>query len=413
MTLIIRTTGFSDYLEKAGGAYVKALIMGLPDAGKTRSASFWPNPIFADCEKGRMSIADRGVPYAEITSSADMEALLDMLRRECLKPPTERKYQTLVIDTLDSYQRIVIQERLRAERREMLSGWADWGYIDAKMSAFVERMLALPMNIVVNLHVKDGQDDEILVKLPKLKGDIKDQISAEFDLVGIMETGYEAIDGERVKVRQIRWHSEPRYPLLKDRSGRLPRFTEVDFTPGDYDRIFQSIISPAMDDMPESTEVERLETGDADAAPPDVKGGPLEAAPPPRKGTRKAPVRKAKASDEATPVAVQYVDTETGEILHPDSAMQTAVGVAVDGLGATVVSVDEAVTETPVPADAGKEKTYPRCGEQPQSMIGKADPVAGCGKSLQGEDRDRVNIAVLRAKTMLCADCFAKFKASH
>jgi len=42
--LIIRTTGVEEFLDAAGEAHVKALILGAPSAGKTRSASFWPKP---------------------------------------------------------------------------------------------------------------------------------------------------------------------------------------------------------------------------------------------------------------------------------------------------------------------------------------------------------------------------------
>ena len=86
MSLIIKKTSWEDYLDPSGQAFVKALIMGAHGAGKTRSASFWPRPIFADTERGRMSLADRSVPYADIRSTADMDALLEHLRKECQKP---------------------------------------------------------------------------------------------------------------------------------------------------------------------------------------------------------------------------------------------------------------------------------------------------------------------------------------
>lgn len=425
MPLVIRTTGFVDYLDKAGGAYIKCLILGAPDTGKTRSASFWPKPIFADCEKGRMSIADRGVPYAEITSSADMDALIEMLRRDCLKAPEQRLYQTLVVDTLDSYQRILIAERLRAERKETLSGWQDWGYLDAKMNHFVERILNLPMNLVVNLHVKDAQDDEILVKQPKLKGDIREQIPADFDLVGLMESGYEAVDGERVKTRTVRWHSEPRFPMLKDRSGRLPRFTTIDFTENDFLRIWEAITQdPSIEAMPESQVLETLETEtDALAAPPDLKGGPVatsDATPAPKRAPAKKATPAQKAKKAAVPKAGTYVgeqDVPLAEDPQPSAttegeerAMERAVEAVSEAMGGEVISTsdqpDEGKEAAPAPA-------VPVCGDQPESQKGKADPVPGCGKTLADENRDRVNIAVLRTKTMLCASCFEAWKQNN
>lgn len=296
MSVIIRTTGAEDFLD-GGTAHIKALIMGAPSAGKTRSASFWPKPIFADCEKGRMSIADRRVPYAEIITSEDMDDLLARLRRECFKPPQERLYQTLVIDTLDAYQRIVIKERLDAERKDSLSGWADWGYLDGKLTGFIAKLHALPMNIVVNVHVKDNTqgegDDKITTVGVKLKGDIKDQIAADFDLVGYMGTYWEAVDGERKLLRGIQWHPDPMMPVLKDRSGNLPKWTPVSFTDEDYGTIFGAV-TRTMDDLAESTVVEVLDREEAPAPVAPQAGGPIAGAPlTPPSGAKKAAPAKA------------------------------------------------------------------------------------------------------------------------
>ena len=134
MPLIIATTGFENFLGDSDGAHIKALILGPPGAGKTRAASYWPKPIYADCEKGLMSVSDRSVPFGHVRSSAEMDELLNMLRLESNKTLTSRRFNTFVVDTVDSYQQVLIQERLKAERKDTLSGFADWGYLDAKMT---------------------------------------------------------------------------------------------------------------------------------------------------------------------------------------------------------------------------------------------------------------------------------------
>lgn len=434
MPLIIKTTGFEDYFDRSGGTYIKALIMGQPDVGKTRSASYWPRPIFADTEKGRMSLADRGVQYGEVTSSADMDALLTQLRQECMRP--SRRWDTFVVDTIDSYQRILIQERLRERRKESLSGWEDWGWLDSKMQSLIDRMLNLPMNIVCNMHVKDMGKDDTTMWGPKLKGDIRDQVAADFDLVGMMETGYEAVDGVRTKIRTIRWHSEPQYPMLKDRSGKLPRLTEVEFSNNDYDRLFVHITG-GLEALPQTVEVESLVTEDdeeAAPAPPDLVGGPMPGVevPTPKKAPAKKAVPPAKKTAAATSVpAPSAVAEPATDVATPVPTSDVAESPSADAQPETVITHDEAldtIQETfpgrvieddedaedevaAAPLVVTKDAQY--CGTQPDHLVGKSEPAPGCGKDLAEESGDRVNLAILRTKTRLCVECFDKWKTAN
>lgn len=303
MPLTIKTTGIEDYLD-GGEANVKALILGAPSAGKTRSASYWPKPIFADCEKGRMSIADRSMPYGEITSQADMKEFVRRLQVECMKPVAQRAYQTCVIDTFDSYQKIVIAERLRETRKDSFQGWEDWGYLDTKMVGLLSALVALPMNLIINVHVKERQegDDGPTFMVPRLKGDVRDSISEAFDLIGLMQVHWEAVNGERTLTRSIEWHPRPDVPILKDRSGRLPKYTPVTFTEDDYTGLFLPLVA-AMDGLAEGTTLETLET-DADRAPAPVEPHTTGAVSQPAAGPMaKAPAKKAPAKAAAPAAA--------------------------------------------------------------------------------------------------------------
>jgi len=416
MTLVIKTSGWEDYLGEEG-AYIKALIMGPPGAGKTRSASFWPKPIFADCEKGRMSIADRGVAYGEVRSGQQMDDLLEMVKRECAKGK-HRRWQTLVIDTVDSYQRIIIHERLLSEKKEGLQGWADWGHLDGKMTQFLEKMLNLPMHIVVNMHVKEttedvaGSDGKLVIMQPKLKGDLRDQIPAEFDLVGYMDTYWAAVDGERTLKRSIRWSPEPRYPILKDRSGQLPRFTDVTFSDADFQSIYDAIVGDYVDALPETSVL--AEVGDpvaeADPVGPDEKGGPVAQV---KDFPRRKADKKEKPSEETTIEIVEQPDAKP----VPPAAPQDVVADLDEKPTTTDVVAEEPPAETPGeviseqnPADK-PEKEVPMCGSQPARTVGKSEPVPGCGKPLQ--DRNRGNITLLRTNTYLCDDCFQMWKDAN
>lgn len=463
-------------MDPAGGSWVKALILGAPDVGKTRSASFWPKPIFMDCEDGRMSLADRAVPYGRVRSTADANALINQLQFDMKRPAEKRKYLTLVIDTIDHYQKIAIGERLREEKKEALSGWADWGWLDGHMQQFIEKVLNLEMNIVMNCHYKtstEGEDDaKKLVQSLRLKGDAKDWLLEEFDLIGMMETSYKAEKGERVRQRHIRWHNEPAYPLLKDRSGSLPQFTDIDFTDGDYQRIWDCLMS-RVDDLPQSQDLEEIEVPDeVQPAPADLEGGPVEPEKLPEKrvAAKKTVAKKvAKKTAEAAPGEASIEDpSEKGTkavpvVVDANKAVLTNYNHAhaKDGTclknryGATcwnpkeeaqeAPSVDEK-TSTDVPAkevappstspsedksdksedpavalvkeklgaEELKESDLPEryCGKQPDSHK-KFTAVQGCGKDLDSENLARVNLALLRAKTMLCPTCFETWKTAQ
>ena len=242
---------------------------------------WWPKPLLADCEEGRMSVADRAIPYAAIKSSADMKALLDLVEAESKRPKDQRRFETLIIDTLDAYQRIVMQEYLAQMKKSQMSGWQDWGYLDAQMTELVARLSGVAMNVVCNLHVKDtkvgGSDDGdggILVHSPKLKGDLKDQIASEFDLVGFMETGWAAVNGKRTLARYVQWEPTPDKPILKDRSGQLPARTPVDFSTEDYEGLLRPLVA-AQEHLKASTVVEQVEQPEPITPVAVAKGGPM------------------------------------------------------------------------------------------------------------------------------------------
>lgn len=151
----IQTTGLDQYAP-GGSAKVKTMVIGGPGAGKTRWSSFFPKPIYADCEGGLASVADRSVPYVAINDSHDMLDLLDFLKKESKKAEGDRDYETVVIDTLDAFQRKVKDEWLRDNpTASSFSGYDAWGYLDAKMQMLMTRLLNLPMNVVVLVHYSD------------------------------------------------------------------------------------------------------------------------------------------------------------------------------------------------------------------------------------------------------------------
>jgi AAA domain len=391
--VILRTTGFSDYLDEK--AHIKALILGPPGAGKTRSSSFWPRPILLNCETGEMAVADRKLPVFDIHTEQDMNDALRHVKLESMKK--DRRWDTAIVDTLDSYQRRVIQDYLKRNGKGSMSGWQDWGYLDAVMTRLMDELQNLSMNVVVNLHVKETMegDEEDGTKQrvysPKLKGDLKDQIAADFDFVGFMSVDYAAENGKRVLRRSIKWLPEPRYPFLKDRSGRLPETTVVDFTDEDYGRLLNALIG-GYDNL---TEGETLEiVGDPDPvtpAPVAAKvGGPIADAStvaPPRK-TAAAKPPELPAAEPAGALEIMGAGPEPALAVVPPAAPASVpvaprpapagIPVAAKPAAATVVPPQSEPEEAPT-----EVRTPVRVADEPEMT--QEEAVANVQEGLGGE----------------------------
>lgn len=246
MALVIQTTGLEQYAP-GGEARIKVLNIGGPGVGKTRWASYFPRPIYADCEAGLASVADRRVPFVSVRTSTDMLDLLNHLKQECRQPKANRSYDTVVIDTLDAYQRKLKAEWMEANRKEAFSGWEAWGFMNQKMSLLLTRLLNLDMNVIVNVHYKDKstKDDVTGVEthelMLQLQGETADTAFNDFDLVGWTGTYWEAVNGERVQKRGITFKASPTKPFLKDRLHVTPEWMEIEFAPSDYENLFSRV----------------------------------------------------------------------------------------------------------------------------------------------------------------------------
>jgi hypothetical protein len=249
--LTIKTTGLQDYLDPASGqAWVQCLIIGGHGVGKTPFAAKWPKPIFAMAEHGTMSIAKDNLPYGEIYSPADMDAFIDVVKKDSLLPIERRQFLTVVLDTVDSYQKRLMDQRVVEMGLDRFTGWDNWDWLDAKVSKVLRALSNLPIHLVVNMHYKQiliGEgEDKTVDREAKLKGDMKTTIYQEFDFIGFMETYYTPEGGERVRKHRIRWWPEPGYEMCRTRAvGNdgvlLPQFTPVDFKPSDFQVIFDHI----------------------------------------------------------------------------------------------------------------------------------------------------------------------------
>ncbi len=388
MPLLIQTTGLEQYAP-GGAARVKVLMIGGPGVGKTRWASYFPRPIYADCEKGLASVADRSVPYVQIKNSDDMLALLAMLKQECQLPASQRRFDTVVIDTLDAFQRKLKNEWMEKERKQVFTGWEAWGFVGSKMQMLMTRLLNLDMNVVVNCHYKDkvtsdtetGRETHELML--QLQGEAADTAFNDFDLCGWMGTYFEAANGERVQKRGITFTPTPDKPFLKDRLYATPKWLEVSFDESDYKNLFARI-EERISEMGSGEVVGEVPTEQAEPAsgfvvPP----GQLPSVPMPAQSPR--------------PVPYAQMDRITlAKAARDRGITQTVDGAPLKGntikgeLIAALEAADAKGTATAAPSPA---PARPAAATGPGPEPAKAAPVA---PAAQGKESDAPQVALAR-----------------
>lgn len=386
MTLIIKTTGLEDYLE-GGSGRVKFLVAGGPGAGKTRFASFAPRPIYAACEDGLMSVADRKVPYGRIESEADMDAFLSLLELEARKPEPQRRFETVVVDTLDAYERTVIHHYLKKRKQAEMDGWEDWGYLATRMNDVITRLVALPFNLIILLHTKDQKVGKPPVDrtILRLKGDLKEQLPADFDFVGLMENEFGPVDGQAGQViRTIRWTPTPLVDWCKARGGALT-VTPVEFKDSDFG-IIRDKIRAQLEALEAATVVETLETRPEPEVPAPAPGGPVSAGPrvaavkPAARPAAPPAARPAPVTPAAKPPAAAPAPVPTSPLFptSPEQAIENVEKV----LGGKVIEDTDAPAEPEKAAEESNSAAEtpvgtPDVAEEP-SAAGEpiAEPVA-------------------------------------
>jgi hypothetical protein len=378
----IKTTGLDDYLDGDGGTTnIKALILGRPGTGKTRGASYWKRPFLIDGEKSRSVLNDRPTPYAEVSCAEDLKEIIRYLKVEAGKP--NRKYDTVIVDTVDGIQLKLIKERLAKVKRDRMEAYeGDYDAVNTPLTDFIDELRELPYNVVVNVHLKEAgkvakkddpgpaaRGDDTITQAqawdPDLAGGIRQKLAGWFDLVGLMENTWTVKDGKKVIGRQIRWQPTPELPYLKDRLYAFPPVTPVNFEDADYERLVGYLQKKAARLKPGEVVEEIGEP--SKAAPPDIPGGPVKAEPsgvlprpraaakpkgakaegaakdapePAPDPTPEVPSAEGPAPEAVTAPLDQVVDAEvvTEAAAEPEVAPEEAVAAVQEVLGGEVVA---------------------------------------------------------------------------
>lgn len=332
----------------AGTRTIKALVAGPPGSGKTRTASTWPNPLYADIEGRLLSVRDRDVHRVKIDTVAEMEelkALLDQtaeIRTRMLGVPVN----TVVIDTVDELARMLIKERLRAEKIETFR-MADWGWFGDQLRGILRGFRNLEdLNVLFNVHVKSTEDSETgrVEKKPDIQGAVGNEIAGYVDeaFLLVARPVTDPKTGQRTIKRYFQTFPDAQHDWVKDHSGTLPMEFPITFD-DDYDRLAGFVFGSAS--AAPKAQVQ-LSTSASIAEEP-------TAVPAPAPAKKKAAARKAVEPKPQIPIPV--ADRPTVDVPLPEEIPRVEPEPE-------PVPEKETVSEAPVAAEKSAQPECSQCG---------------------------------------------------
>lgn len=292
MPLVFKRTDDEDY-----PAYLKILVQGPPKAGKTTFVSTAPNVLIAALpDAGLASIAHLGVPYLDISSTADLQQLEMVLRDDTLRQKAAAKaglerIDTVVIDTLDNWQDLLKKEIL-VENRQTQMQQKDWGTLKERMAAVLKAYVTLPMNVIFTVHTTTTQDEESrLIYMPALQGGIKDDVAGyvDYSLLAFRqrETG---ADGVTKVNYYLKAEGDQKNPTIGNRgAGRIPEIIPNPNFKRLHDMHFGAIKKRQVEARAQNEVITGDESPDSVAPPPTAAAEPAQSSSTPADNAMEAP----------------------------------------------------------------------------------------------------------------------------
>jgi uncharacterized protein (UPF0218 family) len=226
---------------------INAIIYGLPGVGKTRlccSADAVPQMrkvLLLDVDGGALSAQDL-YPNVERLTVTKWQQVMDVHAE--LANTTNHGFQTVILDTgteAQKYDQASVMKqaaKIAADkgevRDEAVPSFREWGITQDHFRQMVRGFRDLPMNFLMNLHVKDQQNELTgkVSKSPDLPGKLARQIAGFFDVVLYMyvkEVPDPTGTAEKPKPpieKRLLLSSASELIIAKDRSDKLPAITQ-------------------------------------------------------------------------------------------------------------------------------------------------------------------------------------------
>lgn len=217
----------------------RILLAGQAGVGKTTFASRFPNPLWVNAACGMTTLCRLGqIPYVNFTRELDLFGVKQMIESDASESVLGLKVETLVVDSIDEIQRILLSERLKSENRSETK-LEDWGWLNNRMHAIFAGLSQLPVHIVYICHTKEVMVFENTIFKPALSGQFCEHIHEYVDMSLLMHASTVVEDDGDLDVR--RWVvSTPQIEAewVNDKTGFLPARFDCDESV--YDNVFGS-----------------------------------------------------------------------------------------------------------------------------------------------------------------------------
>jgi len=250
--------------------YARVLLVGQPGVGKTFAASSFPNPIWVNAACGLPTLASIGkFPYVNYGTENDLFTLKEFLDSDRVESVLGRKVETLVIDSVDELQRLLLVERLKNERRTETK-LDDWGWLNSRLHAILAGLGQLDLNIVLISHTKEVNVGEDVIIKPAIAGQfcehiheyvdmslmmharsVSDQSVDDIEILGMKTTATLAAHTDISVDRWIVTGPQVEAEWVNDKTGNLPNV--IDLSESNFFDVIKSALSA--DNLQESSSI--------------------------------------------------------------------------------------------------------------------------------------------------------------
>lgn len=203
------------------------MTYGEGGVGKTTFVSTAPKPLLLDFENGAKYFGLRGINIDTI----QIENWKDVIDPELIALIKSDKYETIAIDPIGEAMEKLKQYMIRSGDTKLVQKdgsptMAGWGWLKKTMREYLKFLRDSGKHVLLIAHIDEKQDEQRLVKRPKIETKISDEIVNMVDIVGYMTVYTKDAKEERVIIIDP---SSDKY-TAKDRTGQLGKMIEPDFT---------------------------------------------------------------------------------------------------------------------------------------------------------------------------------------